>query len=63
MYPDFFLDLTGYFPGKHLIRFLANKMQDFRNLVLNNCILEFDAEQVYLKLQVPNVSKHSTSNP
>ena len=27
-------------------------MQDILNLVLHNCILDFDAEQVYLKLQV-----------
>ena len=37
---------------------LPNKMQDFQNFVLHNCILDFDAEQVkhlklkYLKLQV-----------
>ena len=46
------LDLTGFFPGKHLIQFLANKMDDFWNLVLHNCILIFDAEPVYLKLEV-----------
>ena len=64
IYPDFPLDLTGFFPGKHLINFLANKMQDFRNFVLHNCILDFDAEQVYLKLQVKNVkNKEVTANP
>ena len=26
-------------------------MKDFGNFVLDNCILDFDAEQVYLKLQ------------
>ena len=30
-------------------------MKDFRNFVLHNCILVFDAEQVYLKLQVTNL--------
>ena len=39
-------------------------MQDFRNFVLQNCILIFDAEQVYLKLQVTNVkNKEVTANP
>ena len=62
--PDFPLDLTGFFSGKHLIQFLANKMQDFRNFVLLNCILSFDAEQVYLKLQVTTVkNKEVTANP
>ena len=38
----------------HLIHFLVLKMKNFRNFVLHNCILVFDAEQVYLKLQVTN---------
>ena len=60
IYPDFPLDLTKFFPGQHLICFLANKMQDFWNFVL----LDFDAEQVYLKLQVTNVrNKEVTANP
>ena len=64
IYPDFPLDLTGFFLEKHLIQFLANKMQDFRNVVLHHCILNFDAEQVYWKLQVTNVkSKEITANP
>ena len=33
--PGFPLDLTGFFPSKHLIQLLANKMQDFRNFVLH----------------------------
>ena len=45
--PDFPLDLTGFFSGKHLIQFLANKIQEFRNFVLHNCVLIFEAEQVY----------------
>ena len=48
--PDFPLELTGFFSGRHLIHFLALKMKDFRNFVLHKCILDFDAEQVYLKL-------------
>ena len=55
MSPDFSLELTGFFPGKHLIHFLVLKMKDFRNSVLDNCILVFDAEQVYLKLQATNL--------
>ena len=39
-------------------------MKDFRNFVLDNCILDFDAEQVYLKLQVINLkNKEVTVNP
>ena len=62
--PDFSLELTGFFPGKHLIHFLVLKMKDSRNFVLDNCILEFDAEQVYLKLQVTNLKNDEvTVNP
>ena len=46
---DFFREST-----KHLIQFLAYEMQDFRNFVLQNRILIFDAEQVCLKPQVFN---------
>ena len=60
---DFPLVLTRLFPGKHLIQFLVLKMKDFRNFVLHNCILIFDAEQVYLKLQVINLKKEVTVNP
>ena len=57
--PDFSLELTGFFSGKHLIHFLVLKMKDFRNFVL-----DFDAEQVYLKLQVTNLkNKEVTVNP
>ena len=55
MSPDFSLELTGFFPGKHLIHFLVLKMKDFWNIYLDNCILVFDAEQVYLKLQATNL--------
>ena len=62
--PGFSLELTGFFPGKHLIHFLVLKMKDFRNFVLDNCILDFDAEQVYLKLQVTNLKNYEvTVNP
>ena len=44
-----------FFSRKHLIHVLANKMQDFRNFVLHRCIVNFDADQVYLKLRVTNV--------
>ena len=52
--PDFSLELTGFFPGKHLIHFLVLMMKDFWNFVLDNCILDIVAEQVYLKLQTLN---------
>ena len=39
-------------------------MKDFQNFVLDNCILDFDAEQVYLKLQVMNLKINEvTVNP
>ena len=39
-------------------------MKDFRNFVLDNCILVFDAEQVYLQLQATNLkNKEVTVNP
>ena len=39
-------------------------MKDFRNFVLNNCILVFDAEQVYVKLQDTNLkNKEVIVNP
>ena len=61
---DFPLQLTGFFPGTHLIHFLVLKMKDFWNFVLDNCILVFDAEQVYLKLQATNLkNKEVTVNP
>ena len=53
--PDFHLELHGLFLRKHLIHFLVLKMMDFWNFVLDNCILDFDAEQVYLKPQVSNL--------
>ena len=62
--PDFSLEFTGFFPGKHLIPFLMLKMQDFRNFVLDNCILDFDAEPVYFKRQVTNLKNNEvTVNP
>ena len=62
--PDFFLEWTGFFPGKHLIHFLVPKKKDFRNFVLDNCIFVFDAEKVYLKVQVINLkNKEVTVNP
>ena len=52
------------FQGKHLIYFLVLKVKDFWNFVLHNCILVFDAKQVYLKLQVTNLkNKEVTVNP
>ena len=55
-------DLTRFkfsplFTGRHLFHFFANKMEDFRNFVLHNCILNSDAKQVYLQLQVTNLKR------
>ena len=64
IYPDFPLDLTGFFSGKHVTQFLANKMHEFRNFIVHNCDLNFDAEQVHLKLQDTNFkNKEVTANP
>ena len=52
IFPDFLLNLTGFFQGKHLMPFYANVMYNFGNLVLHNCTVIFDAERVYWKLQV-----------
>ena len=62
--PDFPLELTGFFPGMHLIHFLVLKMKNFRNFVLDNSILDFDAEQVHLKPHVTNLkNKEVTADP
>ena len=50
-----------FFLGKHLIHFLVLKMKDFWNFVLDNCVLDFDAEQVYLKLQVTNLKNNEVT--
>ena len=64
-------DISRFFPridriffGEALNPILVLKMKDFRNFVLDNCILNYDAEQVYLKLQVTNLkNKEVTVNP
>ena len=62
--PDFPLKLPGFFQGKHLAHFLMLKMKDFRDFVLDNYILNFDAEQVYFKPQITNLkNKEVTANP
>ena len=39
-------------------------MKYFRNFVIDYCILDFDAEQVYLKPQVTNLkTEEVTANP
>ena len=38
-------------------------MKDFRNFVLDNCILVFDAEQVYLKLQATSLKNKEVTVP
>ena len=49
-------DVSNFFPQidriLRLIHFLVLKMKYFRNFVLHNCILVFDTEQVYFKVQV-----------
>ena len=62
--PDLSLELNRFFPGKHFIHFLVLKMKDFRNFVLDNSILVFDTEQVFLKLQATNLkNKEVEVNP
>ena len=40
------------------------KIKDFRNFILHNCILVFDSEKVYLKLEVTNLKNEEvTVNP
>ena len=34
-----FVILTEFSPGMHLIQFLANKIQYFRNFILHYCIV------------------------
>ena len=36
-------------------------MRDFQNFVLDYCILNFDAEQVYLKPQVTNLKNNKVT--
>ena len=36
-------------------------MKDFRNFILDNCIHNFDAEKVYLKLQVTNLKNNKVT--
>ena len=38
-------------------------MQDFWNFVLYNCVVIFDADQVYLKIQVTKFKNKEVSNP
>ena len=52
--PYFSLEVTGFFTGKQSI-YWCSKMKDFRNFVIDNCILVFDTEQVYLKLEATNL--------
>ena len=56
--PDFRLSLTGFFSLKLLIHFLVLKIKNFRNSVLRNCVLVFDAKQVFLNLQVINLKNN-----
>ena len=61
--PDFPLESTGFFPGKHFIHFLVLKMKDILKFVLHDCIFVFDTKQVYLQLQVNNLeNKEVTVN-
>ena len=63
IYLDFPFDLTGIFSGKHLIQYKANKLPNFWKFILHDCILIFDAEQVYLKHQVTNFKNRVRVNP
>ena len=60
----FFSLIDGIFQRMHLIHFMVLKMKDFRNFILNNWILVFDAEPVHLKPQVTHFkNKEGTANP
>ena len=64
IYTDFPFNLTRFFQGKHLIKFLANKMHDFQDVVLHDCMFIFDAGQVYSKLHLTKLKKKEvTENP
>ena len=52
--------LTKILPGKHLIQFLANTMQEFWNFDLHSCLVIFDAEQVWM-LQVTNFQNNQVT--
>ena len=52
------------FPGEALNQFFGALDEGFLDFVLDNCILDFDAEPVYLKLQVTNLKNNEvTVNP
>ena len=55
--PDFSLELTGFFPSKHFIHFLVLKMKDFRNFVLDNCILTLNKFTSSLKSSISRIRK------
>ena len=45
------------------LQFITNKIQDFWNFVLHNCIVIFESKQVYLGLEVTNFKiKEVTAN-
>ena len=61
IYPDFPLNSTVFFPLETLYPILAYKTQMLFHITVFSF---FDAEQVYLKIQVTNVkNKEVTANP
>ena len=64
-------DISRFFPRSDKIfswealdPFLGAQDEGFRNFVLHKCILVFDSEQVYSKLQATNLkNKEVTLNP
>ena len=55
-------DISRFFPridrilsGEAFNTIFGAQDEGFRNFVLDNCILDFDAEQIYLKPQVTNL--------
>ena len=60
----FFPQIDRIFPREALNPFFNAQDEGFSDFVLDNCILDFDAGQVYLKLQVTNLkNKKVTVNP
>ena len=63
--PDVFLNLTGFFPERYLSNFSLTSCRIFRIpfYIVHTWMLIFDAEQVYLKLQVTILkNKEDTAN-
>ena len=64
LYPDFPLDLIGFFSGKHVIQFLGPFRQQDARFSESRSTFNFDAEKVYFKPQVTKFkNREVTANP